>query len=89
MRYSTNTASQSETSDTPSPFYPEVKEVEPNRYIGKKFGDLIDDIVGEHARNGGFDNLQGKGRPLDLEDTLYEDYYVYKKMKNANVILPG
>lgn len=56
--------------------------------MGKKFGDLIDDIVNEHARTGGFDDLQGKGKPLDLEEPTHEDYFLHKTMKNANVLPP-
>jgi hypothetical protein len=51
------------------------RQVQTNPFVGKKFGDIIDDIVTEHARTGGFDDLQGKGKPL--EDHTHEAYFVH------------
>lgn len=37
------------------------------------FGDLIEDMIQEGQERGVFDNLQGKGKPLNLKGDVYED----------------
>ncbi|WP_322922877.1 DnaJ family domain-containing protein [Paenibacillus campi] len=50
---------------------------------------LADQMIEEAMKRGEFDNLPGKGKPLDLEDLSHvpeELRAAYKIMKNANII---
>lgn len=49
-------------------------------------GSLMDQIVQEHAQSGGFDHLEGKGKPLDLTEEVTENFYLHRAMKNAEVL---
>lgn len=55
-------------------------------FTGRPLGDLMTEIVENHAREGGFENLKGKGQPLQLDGDLPENYYLTKVLKNANVL---
>ncbi|KYP80564.1 DUF1992 domain-containing protein [Ferroacidibacillus organovorans] len=52
----------------------------------RHYASAIDQIIAEHAQQGGFDNLEGKGKPLNLEGKVHENYYLSRVMKNANVL---
>lgn len=41
------------------------------KYYGKKFEDFISEQIREAQARGAFDNLQGTGKPLNLDDDLY------------------
>ncbi|MBW2029355.1 MAG: DUF1992 domain-containing protein [Deltaproteobacteria bacterium] len=52
---------------------------------------IVEQRIREAQENGHFDNLAGKGRPLDLEDdsNIPEDLRLaYKILKNANCLPP-
>src|SRR5437667_3239836 len=47
-------------------------ETAPKRkYYGKKFEDYVSEQIREAQERGAFDNLQGMGKPLNLDDNLY------------------
>jgi len=53
--------------------------------------DLVERKIGEAMKKGAFDNLPGKGRPMDLQDDsrIPEDLRLaYKILKNANCLPP-
>ncbi|MGD8389792.1 MAG: DUF1992 domain-containing protein [Desulfobacteraceae bacterium] len=55
------------------------------------FDEIIERRIREAQQNGDFDNLPGRGRPLELEDDsgIPEDLrLVYKILKNANCLPP-
>jgi hypothetical protein len=55
------------------------------------FQRIAEQRILEAQRNGDFDNLPGKGKPLELEDLSWvpEDLRVgYKVLKNAHVLPP-
>lgn len=55
----------------------------------RRFNSVIDEIVDGHERDGGFENLEGKGQPLQLEeDVMPGEYFLNKVLKNANVLPP-
>lgn len=43
-----------------------------HRRIRTDFNDLIEDLIEDGRRRGLFDDLAGSGRPLDLEENVYE-----------------
>ena len=45
---------------------------EQRRKMRFRWQDLIDDLIEDGRRRGLFENLAGSGRPLDLEENLYE-----------------
>ncbi len=51
---------------------------------------LMDRIINEARADGHFDNLQGEGRPLDLDDNPYagDRRLAYKILKDNNYTLP-
>jgi hypothetical protein len=51
-------------------------------------GDLIDEIISEYERKGGFENLEGKGKPLDIRYNPSDEYLFNNVLKNANVLPP-
>lgn len=55
--------------DQPSPD-PEAARVG-SKYHGKRFTDYIDEQIREAQARGEFDNLQGTGKPLDLDENPY------------------
>ena len=52
----------------------------------QNFHSAIDEIVSNHAKEGGFDDLEGKGKPLDLKGERNANDYLARVMKNANVL---
>lgn len=52
----------------------------------KRQASAIDEIIANSQAEGAFDNLEGKGKPLNLSDELTENYYLHRVMKNANVL---
>jgi hypothetical protein len=55
------------------------------------FQRVVEEKILEAQRNGAFDNLPGKGKPLELEDQSWvpEDLRVaYHVLKNAHVLPP-
>jgi len=55
------------------------------------FDKIVEERILDAQRKGGFDNLPGAGKPLDLEDScaVPEDLRVaYKILKNADYIPP-
>src|SRR5947209_17361404 len=53
---------------------PEDSEQEPpkvRKYYGKKFEDYISEQIREAEARGEFDNLQGAGKPLNLDSNVY------------------
>jgi hypothetical protein len=55
------------------------------------FQRVVEEKILEAQRNGAFDNLPGKGKPLELEDQSWvpEDLRVaYRVLKNAHVLPP-
>ena len=62
-----------------------------NFYANQTFIRLAEQRIQEAQRKGEFDNLAGKGKPLELADysTLPEDLRMaYHVLKNANVLPP-
>ncbi|MCL6443583.1 MAG: DUF1992 domain-containing protein [Alicyclobacillus sp.] len=53
----------------------------------RRYATWMDEIVREHAAQGGFDDLDGKGRPLSLDNSGGE-FMVNRIMKNAGVLPP-
>ena len=52
---------------------------------------FVDDLINQAARDGKFDNLPGKGKPLRLRTNPYEDpewSLAYKALKNGGYLLP-
>jgi DnaJ family protein C protein 28 len=43
----------------------------PNRYHGRGFSDYIDEQLEDARKRGLFDNLEGAGKPLNLETNVY------------------
>lgn len=41
------------------------------KYFGKRFDDLVGELIREAEAQGKFDNLPGQGKPLNLEDNPY------------------
>lgn len=55
------------------------------------FGFIAEQKIQEAIRNGDFDNLPGKGKPLKIEnmsDISPEDRMAYKILKNAGILPP-
>ncbi|TAK00010.1 DUF1992 domain-containing protein, partial [bacterium] len=55
------------------------------------FHRIVEEKIVEAQRSGAFDNLPGKGKPLELEDLSWmpEDLRVaYHVLKNAHVLPP-
>ena len=55
------------------------------------FDEIIERRIREAQQNGAFDNLPGRGKPLELEDDSHvpEDLRLaYKILKNANCLPP-
>lgn len=46
----------------------------------------MDEVVQDFEQKGGIHNNPYKGKTLSLEDSQGEDYYLYKFLKNANVL---
>ena len=53
-----------------------------------EYQDLIEDLIQEGQERGVFDNLKGKGKPLDLKSNLYEgdDKLANELMKEHDVV---
>lgn len=49
----------------------EEKAVKVNRYRGRRFYDYIDEQIREAQEQGKFENLQGYGKPLNLDSNPY------------------
>lgn len=71
------------TSNVPGGVYEDTSELITRE---RRYASAIDEIVSNHAKQGGFENLEGKGKPLDLSDELTENYYLNRVLKNANVL---
>ncbi len=52
-----------------------------------RFQTWLDDVIEQHQRDGGFLELEGKGKPLKLNDSAFNgDGMVYGILKNANTL---
>ena len=52
-----------------------------------RFQTWLDDVIEQHQRDGGFAELEGKGKPLKLPDPAFnDDEMVYGILKNANAL---
>src|SRR6266849_9289909 len=49
----------------------DTETTRPKKYFGKQFEDYIAEKIREAEVRGEFDNLQGFGKPLNLDDNLY------------------
>lgn len=58
--------------------------------MARKFNDIIEEKVQEAIKNGVFDDLPGKGKPLKFDDQSMnnENWLVAKVLKNANYLPP-
>lgn len=54
-----------------------------------QWNDLMEDLIEDGRRRGLFDDLQGKGKPLDLDVNIFEgDRALANKLLKSNDILP-
>lgn len=54
-----------------------------------EWNDLIEDLIQEGQEQGAFDNLRGKGKPLDLEQNPYgAEWDLAHKLMKENDVLP-
>ena len=54
-----------------------------------EWNDLIEDLIQEGQERGAFDNLRGKGKPLDLEQNPYgAEWELAHKLMKENDVLP-
>jgi DnaJ family protein C protein 28 len=54
-----------------------------------EFNDLIEDLIQEGQERGVFDNLRGKGKPLDLQSGLYDhDRKLANELMKEHDVLP-
>lgn len=51
---------------------PSSGEAKPNRFRGRRYADYIEEQLQAAQERGVFDNLEGQGKPLNLEKNLYE-----------------
>jgi DnaJ family protein C protein 28 len=60
------------------------------KYRGKRFHDYIEEIIQEAMERGEFDNLEGMGKPLNLDENPYEGDKAagYRLLKNNNYAPP-
>lgn len=49
----------------------EEHRAKPGKYQGRRFADFIDEQIREAEARGAFDNLEGFGKPLRLEENVY------------------
>jgi DnaJ family protein C protein 28 len=57
--------------NTPDKQPTDTETTRPKKYYGKQFEDFIAEKIREAEARGEFDNLQGFGKPLNLDDNLY------------------
>lgn len=55
---------------------------------GRLSPDWMDDAVADYARQGGFDNLSGKGKPLELDESQAEDAMLNRILANNHILPP-
>lgn len=62
----------------------ESQKPEGGKYAGKKYFDYIEELISEAQARGEFDNLQGTGKPLHLDDDSYagDKALGYRLLKN-------
>jgi hypothetical protein len=53
----------------------------------KAYATWIDQMIAEHEQKGGFRDLEGKGKPLNINEND-GDYMMNRIMKNANILPP-
>ena len=54
-----------------------------------EYQDLVEDLIQEGQERGAFDNLKGKGKPLDLQHNLYEgDRKLANELMKEHDIVP-
>lgn len=51
-------------------------------------GDHLDEIISKYEQKGGFADLEGKGKPLEIPFNPSDAYLFNKMLKNANVMPP-
>lgn len=69
---------------------PEEKKSRFRRVSLSGWNSLIDDIINEAREDGKFDNLQGEGKPIELEENPYanDKQLAYKLLKDNDFTLP-
>jgi DnaJ family protein C protein 28 len=66
----------------------EQEAAEVNKFRGRLYHDYIEEQIREAQERGEFDNLQGAGKPLNLDDNPYlgEKAMAYNLLKNNNYV---
>lgn len=76
--------------ELPSPEEPDESGEDHRRRMRFQWNDLMEDLIEDGRRRGLFENLPGKGKPLDLEQNVYEgSNTLANQLMKANDIKPA
>lgn len=66
----------------------EALEAVPAPRYGRLSPDWMDDAFADYARQGGFEGLSGKGKPLELDESQAEDATLNRILANNHILPP-